>query len=71
MDKFKDLLLSIFDRTAKGSIRISREEYNEEGFNLTDFAIKFTHINTADDKTYEKIKELINEIIRCLKQSDK
>lgn len=69
MDKFKDLLLSIFDRTAKGSIRICREEYNEEGFNLTDFAIKFTHINTADDKTYEKIKELMDEIIKCLRQS--
>lgn len=69
MDKFKDLLLSILDRTLKGSIKIGREEYKEYGIDLTDFTIKFTHINTADDKTYEKIKELINEIRLCLKQS--
>lgn len=71
MDKFKDLLLSIFNRTVKESIKIGKEEYKEYGIEFTDFSIKFTHVNTADDKTYEKIKELINEIRECLKQSDK
>lgn len=70
MEKFKDLLMSIFDRTARDSIRIGKEEYNDGGFNLTDYTIKFTHINTnTDDKTYEKIKELMDEIIKCLRQS--
>ena len=71
MDKFKDLLLSVFGRAVKGSIKIGREEYKEYGTEFTDFSIKFTRVNTADDKTYEKIKELINEIRECLKQSDK
>lgn len=71
MDKIKDLLLSIFDRTVKESIKIGRKEYKEYGMDFTDFSIEFTHVNTADDKTYENIKELINEIRECLEQSDK
>lgn len=71
MDNCNKLLLSIFDRTVKGSIKIGRKEYKEYGTDFTDFSIEFTHVNTADDKTYEKIKELINEIRECLKQSDK
>lgn len=70
MNKFKDLLISIFDSTARDSIIIGREDYKNGRLNLTDFTIKFTRINTnTDDKTYEKIKELIDETIKCIRQS--
>lgn len=67
-DKYNELLISIFKHTIKDSIRIGREDYDEGGFNLTDFSIKFTHINAHNDKTYEKINQLINMIIKDLEK---
>lgn len=62
MDDYKELLLSIFDRTVKGSILISKKATIEDGFKFSNFTIEFKHLDADDDKTYELLKELFKRI---------
>lgn len=71
MDNYKDLLVEIFKNTIKDSIKLGRFEYTGNSFDLTEFTIKFTHLNEPDDKTYEKIKLLIENIKKDLTERNK
>lgn len=67
MDDYKELLLSIFDRTVKDNILISKKATIEDGFKFSNFTIEFKHVDTDDDKTYELLKELFKRIESDLK----